>query len=91
MKRRLPRLKVIPTRLGRFETEAEQQRRAMSFILRPNTRLKAANAARREGVRLVWKLIRCNKAGCRRCPHGPYLYARVRLPDGTRKWVYLGR
>lgn len=37
----------------------------------------------------VWQPIYCQKPTCKRCPHGPYLYARWR--EGTRvRAIYIG-
>ena len=38
----------------------------------------------------VWQSITCKKAGCRRCPHGPYLYARWK-ESGKVRAIYIGR
>lgn len=34
--------------------------------------------------------VKCGKAGCRRCPHGPYWYAYFR-EDGKMRKRYLGK
>ena len=36
-----------------------------------------------------WRSVRCGK-DCRRCPHGPYPYLRVKK-DGKWRWQYLGK
>ncbi|MGH2687640.1 MAG: hypothetical protein ACRDKW_02365 [Actinomycetota bacterium] len=36
------------------------------------------------------ELVRCGKAGCRSCPHGPYWYAYWR-EDGRVRSRYIGR
>jgi hypothetical protein len=45
--------------------------------------------------RASWKLrrrmMRCNKANCTSCPHGPYLYVRITAPGGAVSDVSLGR
>ena len=48
----------------------------------------AAGGSRRETYRQ--QLVRCGKAGCTRCPHGPYWYAYWR-EDGRLRSRYLGR
>ncbi|WP_243031742.1 hypothetical protein [Thermus altitudinis] len=37
-----------------------------------------------------WRRVRCGKRACRRCPHGPYPYLRVKK-DGKWRWQYLGK
>lgn len=34
--------------------------------------------------------IRCNKKGCTKCPHGFYLYARIK-EQGKKKDKYIGK
>ncbi|WP_243095662.1 hypothetical protein [Thermus thalpophilus] len=51
--------------------------------------------ARRELEALVplpvhWRAVPCGKEGCRRCPHGPYPYLRVK-EGGRWRWRYLGK
>jgi hypothetical protein len=41
-------------------------------------------------VSLRRQSVRCGKASCSRCPHGPYWYAYWR-EDGRRRSRYLGR
>jgi hypothetical protein len=41
-------------------------------------------------VRLRRQWIRCGKATCRTCPHGPYWYA-VWSEDGKRRSRYVGK
>jgi len=41
-------------------------------------------------VRYREQLVRCGKANCTRCPHGPYWYAYWN-EDGRRRSCYLGR
>lgn len=41
-------------------------------------------------VRLREREVRCGKAGCTRCPHGPYWYA-YWSEDGRRRSRYIGR
>lgn len=41
-------------------------------------------------VTLRQQLVKCGKAGCTRCPHGPYWYAYWR-EDGKRRSRYVGR
>jgi hypothetical protein len=43
-----------------------------------------------ESFSYVWVPVHCGKRGCKRCPHGPYLYARYR--EGSKiKAIYIGR
>lgn len=37
------------------------------------------------------RLIRCGKKNCERCPHGPYWYAFIALPNGRSSWRYIGK
>jgi hypothetical protein len=41
-------------------------------------------------VNLRQKQVKCGKAGCTRCPHGPYWYA-YWTENGTRRSRYVGR
>ncbi|HLF60423.1 MAG TPA: hypothetical protein VI980_04520 [Acidimicrobiia bacterium] len=41
-------------------------------------------------VRLRKQAVRCGKAGCTRCPHGPYWYA-YWTEEGRRRSRYVGR
>ncbi len=41
-------------------------------------------------VKLREQMVRCGKAACTRCPHGPYWYAYWR-EDGRRRSRYLGK
>lgn len=36
------------------------------------------------------QMVRCGKAGCTKCPHGPYWYA-YWTEDGRRRSRYVGR
>lgn len=38
---------------------------------------------------VYWRRLPCGK-GCRKCPHGPYPYLRVKK-DGRWRWKYLGK
>ena len=42
------------------------------------------------GVKVRKQMVRCGKASCTRCPHGPYIYA-YWTEDGKQKSKYLGR
>lgn len=37
------------------------------------------------------KKVRCNKPGCKKCPHGPYLYMVYRDANGRVKEKYMGK
>jgi hypothetical protein len=41
-------------------------------------------------VKLRQRAVRCGKAGCRSCPHGPYWYA-YWSENGKRRSKYVGR
>lgn len=41
-------------------------------------------------IRLRERAVRCGKAECRSCPHGPYWYA-FWTEDGRRRSKYIGR
>ncbi len=41
-------------------------------------------------VSLRKQMVRCGKAGCTKCPHGPYWYA-YWTEDGKRRSRYIGR
>jgi hypothetical protein len=38
---------------------------------------------------VYWRRVPCGKS-CRRCPHGPYPYLRVKK-EGKWRWQYLGK
>ena len=42
------------------------------------------------GVKVRKQMVRCGKASCTQCPHGPYIYA-YWMEDGKQKSKYLGR
>lgn len=42
------------------------------------------------GVRLRERSVRCGKAACSACPHGPYWYA-FWTEDGRRRSTYVGK
>lgn len=42
------------------------------------------------GVKLRKQMVRCGKASCTTCPHGPYVYAYWR-ENGRQRSKYLGR
>lgn len=41
-------------------------------------------------VKLRSQMVRCGKAGCRTCPHGPYWYA-YWTENGKRRSRYVGK
>ncbi len=41
-------------------------------------------------VKMRKQMVRCGKAGCTKCPHGPYWYAYWNQ-DGRRRSRYVGR
>ena len=44
------------------------------------------------GMTLHREMRDCNRTGCTKCPHGPYLYAKYVDPsDGKHRSLYLGR
>ncbi len=56
--------------------------------LQPSDELRRRTAGR--SVTLQLEYVRCGKAGCRRCPHGPYWYAYWSEPGRTRS-AYVGK
>ncbi len=52
-----------------------------SGVLRPDSTVS---------VSLRQQAVRCGKAACSRCPHGPYWYA-YWTEDGRRRSRYIGR
>ncbi len=63
------------------------------LLILARARLEAAGAippGDRTRVSLQQRMVRCGKAGCTRCPHGPYWYAYWR-EDGRRRSRYVGR
>jgi len=61
----------------------------LRYIRGRDTERKAL-AADRRGATLFWAYRDCNKAGCTKCPHGPYLFA-AEKKHGVWKQRYLGR
>ncbi|HSL27035.1 MAG TPA: hypothetical protein VLA54_12205 [Acidimicrobiia bacterium] len=53
-------------------------------------RAGAIGPEERARIRLRRKMIRCGKAGCNACPHGPYWYA-YWWEQGRRRSRYVGR
>jgi hypothetical protein len=41
-------------------------------------------------VKIRKQMVKCGKASCTQCPHGPYLYA-YWMEDGKQRTKYLGR
>ena len=82
-----------------------QAKAATGELAEPEQRFtRAEGKIQVEGVRVVepaaepratWRIkrrmIRCGKANCTRCPHGPYLYVRITEPGGPVRDVSLGR
>ena len=63
------------------------------LVILAQARLEASGAvAAGDGPRvsLRQKLVRCGKASCTACPHGPYWYAYWH-EDGKRKSRYVGK
>jgi len=50
---------------------------------------------RGKGTRyFLYKMIRCGRKHCHKCPHGPYLYERVLTTSGSRtkkREYYIGK
>lgn len=53
-------------------------------------RLGAIGPSEEPNVSLREQMVRCGKAGCTKCPHGPYWYA-YWTEGGKRKTRYIGR
>ncbi|WP_448377575.1 hypothetical protein [Fervidobacterium sp.] len=68
-------LERLREELAHLEAEGER-------LLRELERLSPLPVHRKE--------IRCGKESCRKCPHGPYPYLRVKK-EGKWRWVYLGK
>jgi len=63
-----------------------QERRAARSVLRP-----AVHAEQSFGsITFRYETVRCGKANCTRCPHGPYWYAYWKENGRTRS-RYVGR
>lgn len=43
------------------------------------------------GCEYVAKWVKCNKALCQSCPHGPYWYCYIPVPDGKPVVRYVGK
>lgn len=70
----------------------EHELRRLHILTR--TRLESVGAVEPGGdlpdVSIRSQMVRCGKASCSTCPHGPYWYAYWR-EDGRRRSRYLGR
>ena len=71
----LRRYQVLSQELAHLEGEAERLRQALEKAV---------------PMPVSWRRIRCGKEACKRCPHGPYPYLRVK-EGGKWTWKYLGR
>jgi len=63
------------------------------LLILAKARLEAKGAgfdAAAPRVRLRASLVRCGKANCTRCPHGPYWYA-YWVENGRRRSRYVGK
>jgi hypothetical protein len=63
------------------------------LLILAKARLEAKGAsfgAAAPRVRLQARLVRCGKANCTRCPHGPYWYA-YWMEGGRRRSRYVGK
>ena len=70
--------------------EHELRRLLMLAHARLQARGVALPAEGAPKVTLRQQQVRCGKAGCTKCPHGPYWYAYWR-EDGKRRSRYVGR
>lgn len=43
------------------------------------------------GVTYKAKWVKCNKGQCSKCPHGPYWYAEIPVPDQQPVIRYVGK
>ncbi len=69
----------------------EHELRRLLILARAHLeRIGALPGGSQPEVRLRRQMVRCGKATCTTCPHGPYWYAYWR-EDGKRKSRYIGR
>jgi len=68
-------MSTLRKELERLEQEIEELRRKIEEL---------------SPLPVYWKMQDCNKETCRRCPHGPYPYLKVKK-EGRWRWEYLGK
>ena len=65
----------LRAQLAALEARLEEERKALEAL---------------SPLPVYWRRVRCGKERCRKCPHGPYPYLRVKK-DGKWRWQYLGK
>jgi hypothetical protein len=71
--------------------EIEERLRRVVQERRPTLPQRAITAEQQFGsLTLRYETVRCGKANCTRCPHGPYWYAYWK-EDGRTRSRYVGR
>ncbi|WP_114313567.1 hypothetical protein [Thermus caldifontis] len=66
---------LLLTELHHLEVQIEREREELSAMV---------------PVPVHWRQVKCGKERCKRCPHGPYPYLRVKK-EGRWRWQYLGK
>ena len=69
------RLEALLEEIAHMENLVERERKALEAMV---------------PVPVHWRRVKCGKDRCKRCPHGPYPYLRVKK-DGKWRWKYLGK
>lgn len=72
------------------DLDAHDLRRLQILTRAQLERSGALGPADEPNVSLREQMVRCGKAGCTRCPHGPYWYA-YWTENGKRRSRYIGR
>lgn len=72
------------------DLDDHELRRLMILTRAQLDRNGVSDNPREPEVRLRQQQVRCGKAGCTKCPHGPYWYA-YWTEGGRRKSRYVGR
>ena len=78
---------TLQARRARGEAEPEER----EFTRAGGKIQMEPDAERRPVWTLRRRMLRCGKENCTKCPHGPYLYVRIKLESGAVGDVSLGR
>jgi len=65
----------LEAELADLEARLEEERKALEAL---------------SPLPVYWRRVRCGKERCRKCPHGPYPYLKVKK-GGRWRWKYLGK
>jgi len=68
----------------------EPELRRLFILARARLERVGVDLGQEPNVRLRQRAVKCGKAGCTSCPHGPYWYA-YWSERGRRRTKYIGR